>query len=243
VLHRGLRACRYSFVALFIYVVLNIFIAIIEESFFFVNERGKEIQEHLKQAEAEARALGNSSSSDSSDTDEDEAVTKQRVSFRIAKASSRMWSEGDLSAAAGNTADVTYRAPSPTLVHEPVASRAPGVSVSPSAHGDDPHGQAHSHGHHHHHHKVQLPEEPLKVPPRLDVQSLAAEETSALTRLLRFNEWQETIAGQHRSKDKRVHRDSSTDHSIRTPSTGGATPTASGFERKPSRSTLGTPRA
>ena len=38
----------YTFVALFIYVVLNVFIAIIEESFFTVVQRGKAMVEEMR---------------------------------------------------------------------------------------------------------------------------------------------------------------------------------------------------
>jgi hypothetical protein len=40
----------YTFIALFIYVVLNVFIAIIEESFFTVKQRGEEMIEEMKYA-------------------------------------------------------------------------------------------------------------------------------------------------------------------------------------------------
>ncbi len=38
----------YTFIALFIYVVLNVFIAIIEESFFTVVSRGKAMVEEMR---------------------------------------------------------------------------------------------------------------------------------------------------------------------------------------------------
>ncbi len=40
----------YTFIALFIYVVLNVFIAIIEESLFTVVQRGKEMVEEMRWA-------------------------------------------------------------------------------------------------------------------------------------------------------------------------------------------------
>ena len=254
----------YTFVALFIYVVLNIFIAIIEESFFFVVQRSIEVQNQVRRAEEmlaqqeQASVSTLSDSDDSSESDEDEAMAKQRTQFKLAKASSRLWTEAEIAAtrAVNSTPKLDaamegkYNPPSPMIgAHQAPSVVAPGSaagvtapaslrSVSTHAAADEDDGAAavlaRSHSAPHvtaeaasatlaavsgvasltpQHHRggarsAKLPVDALKVPPRPDIQSVSAEESDPFTRMLRFNEWQETLADRNRSREekKKLHK-------------------------------------